>query len=154
MVFIYLAAIILANLSIAHFGPAVSIVNAFLFIGLDLTSRDRLHDAWGRRGLLWKMAVLIASGSGLSWLINKNAGAIALASFVAFALSASTDAIAYHLLRGKAKFQRVNGSNLAGAAVDSLVFPLLAFGWPLMWIVCLGQFVAKVFGGLLWSFLV
>ena len=41
----YLAAIVAANLSVAAFGLAVSIANAFIFIALDLTSRDRLHEA-------------------------------------------------------------------------------------------------------------
>lgn len=35
LIALYLAAIVLANLSVAYFGPAVSIVNSFLFIGLD-----------------------------------------------------------------------------------------------------------------------
>ena len=34
----YLVAIVLANLSVAAWGPSVAIVNAFLFIALDLTS--------------------------------------------------------------------------------------------------------------------
>ena len=46
-VVIYLGAIVLANFMILWFGPAVSVVNAFLLIGLDLSLRDRLHDAWG-----------------------------------------------------------------------------------------------------------
>jgi uncharacterized PurR-regulated membrane protein YhhQ (DUF165 family) len=45
----------------------------------------------------------------------------------------------------------VNGSNVVGAAADSLIFPALAFGWPLLWSVVLGLFVAKVAGGFLWS---
>lgn len=44
-VIMYLVAIVLANLTVAAFGPRMVIVNAFLFIGLDLTARDRLHDA-------------------------------------------------------------------------------------------------------------
>ena len=59
----YLAAIVAANLSVATFGPAVSVANAFVFIALDLSSRDRLHEAWTGRGLAWRMAALIASGS-------------------------------------------------------------------------------------------
>lgn len=42
-VFIYAAAMTVANLSIAHFGPWVSPTNAFLLIGLDLALRDWLH---------------------------------------------------------------------------------------------------------------
>src|SRR5690242_264188 len=98
----YLAAIVAANLTVAWFGPSVVIVNAFVFIALDLTSRDRLHEAWHGRGLEWKMAALIASGSLLSWLIDGAAGPIALASFVAFAVSAALDTLIYTLLRDRA----------------------------------------------------
>lgn len=150
---LYLSAIILANLSVAHFGPAVSVVNAFLFIGLDLTSRDRLHESWQGNGLLWKMAALIAAGSILSWLLNRNTGPIAVASFVAFAAAASVDALAYHRLLHLPHWARINGSNIPAALVDSIVFPVLAFGWPpLLWVI-LGQFLAKVAGGFLWSVL-
>ncbi len=118
-VLMYLTAIVAANLTTAAFGPAWSIVNAFLFIGLDLTARDKLHDAWHGHGLAWKMAALVATGSALSWLLNRNAGMIAVASFVAFACAAVADTLVYALLRKRSYMQRVNGSNLAGAAVDS-----------------------------------
>jgi hypothetical protein len=149
-VFLYLAAIILANLSSAHFGPSASIVNAFLFIGLDLTARDRLHEAWDGRGLAWKMGTLIATGSLLSWVINRDAGQIAVASFAAFAAASLVDAVVYQALRKQGYLVKVNGSNVFGAAVDSLVFPTIAFGGFLPW-VTLGQFAAKVLGGFVWS---
>jgi hypothetical protein len=60
----YLAAIVAANLSIAHWGPKAAVYNAFLFIGLDLVTRDRLHDLWRGR-LIRNMAALIATGSAL-----------------------------------------------------------------------------------------
>lgn len=146
----YLAAIVAANLTVVMWGPSMTIVNAFLFIGLDLTARDKLHDAWHGRMLWPKMALLIATGSALSWTINRDAGQIALASFVAFALAGAVDAGAYHLLRHRAWWQRVNGSNVLSAAVDSLVFPTLAFG-AFLPVIVLGQFAAKVAGGAMWS---
>lgn len=150
-VILYLAAIIAANLTIAMFGPAVSILNAFLFIGLDLTARDKLHEAWRGRHLWLKMTALIAAGSILSWLLNRNAGPIAIASFVAFASAAAVDAIVYQWLGGYPRWLRVNGSNVPSAAVDSLIFPALAFGWPLLWPIVAGQFLAKIAGGFIWS---
>lgn len=148
----YLAAIVLANLSSAYFGPSASVINAFLFIGLDLTARDRLHEAWHGRGLVWKMGLLIAVGSLLSWVINRNAGQIALASMIAFALAAVADTVVYHLLKDRAYLVKVNGSNVVSAAVDSLVFPTIAFGGFLP-LITLGQFAAKVFGGALWAYI-
>jgi queuosine precursor transporter len=151
-IILYLVAIVAANLTVAMWGPSMTIVNAFLFIGLDLTSRDNLHDAWHGRGLWWKMALLIGAGSALSWAINRDAGQIALASFVAFAAAGVVDAIAYHFLRNREWMIRVNGSNVLSAAVDSLVFPTIAFGALLPTIV-IGQFVAKVAGGAVWSWI-
>jgi len=151
-VFLYLAAIIVANLVIAWLGPAAAIVVAFVCIGLDLTARDALHDAWRHRGLWPKMAALIATGSLLSWLLNRNAGPVALASFVAFAAAGSADAVVYAILGQRARLVRVNGSNVVSAAVDSVVFPTLAFGSFLPWVI-LGQFLAKVAGGAVWSFI-
>lgn len=150
LILLYLAAIVAANLTVAWFGPAVAIVNAFLFIGLDLTARDRLHSAWHGRGLAWKMAALIGAGSLLSWLLDGAAGPIALASFVAFAVSATLDTIVYAALGQRAYLVRVNGSNVVSAAADSLIFPTLAFGGFLPWIVA-GQFAAKLIGGALWA---
>lgn len=149
-VFMYLAAIVLANLLTTHFGPSMSIINAFLFIGLDLTARDKLHETWHNNGLIWKMGLLISAGALLSWVINQNAAQIALASMLAFGLSAIADTFVYHFLRGKTYLVKVNGSNVVSAAVDSLVFPTVAFGGFLPWIT-LGQFLAKVFGGALWA---
>jgi hypothetical protein len=35
--------------------------------------------------------------------------------------------------------------------VDSIIFPALAFGFPLLYIIVIQQFLAKVLGGWLWS---
>lgn len=147
---IYLVAIVLANLAVAYFGAWITPLTAFLFIGLDITTRDKLHDAWERRGLIWKMGLLIASGSLLSWVLNRNAGRIAMASFIAFAVSGGIDALVYHLVR-RSRFERVNWSNLASASVDSVLFPAIAFGWPPSMEIVYGQATAKIAGGLFWS---
>ena len=149
LVVIYLVAIVAANLSVAYFGPSVTVVNAFLFIGLDLTTRDALHERW--HGRVAPMAALIAAGGALSWLLNRDAGPIALASTVAFSAAAVADYAVYRWLGDRARIVRVNGSNVVGAAVDSVLFPTLAFG-GLMPIITIGQFVAKVAGGAIWYF--
>jgi len=147
---LYLVAIVLANLTVAWFGPKIVIVNAFLFIGLDLTARDYLHEAWHGIGLLWKMTLLIGAGSVISYVLNKDAAQIATASFVAFACAATADTIIYHLLKERIYLVKVNGSNIVSALVDSLIFPTLAFG-VFMPLIILGQFAAKVGGGFVWS---
>jgi hypothetical protein len=150
----YLIAIVAANLSVAAFGPAVAPINAFLFIGLDLVLRDRLHELWQGRQLWPRMLGLIATGSLLSYALSSAAGPIALASFVAFAGASLADAFVYHTLLHRPWMVRSNGSNLVGALVDSLLFPVLAFGgFPVTIMIILAQFVAKTLGGLVWSWL-
>jgi uncharacterized PurR-regulated membrane protein YhhQ (DUF165 family) len=58
--------------------------------------------------------------------------------------------VVYQYLKYKDKVIRINGSNIAGAAVDSVVFPTIAFGGLMLEIVAL-QFLAKVFGGFIWG---
>jgi|APSaa5957512622_1039677.scaffolds.fasta_scaffold155218_1 queuosine precursor transporter len=149
---LYLSAIILANLIITQFGPSASIVTAFIFIGLDLTTRDFLHETWQGNGIVWKMGLLIGSGSVFSYLLNRDTGQIAFASFAAFASAGIVDAFIYQLLKDKARLIKINGSNLVSSSVDSLIFPTLAFGGLMLWIV-LGQFIVKVLGGFMWSLL-
>lgn len=123
---LYLLAIVLANLSVAAFGPSVSVLNAFLFIGLDLTARDALHERWSKQNLVRNMALLIAGGSLLSWFLNRDAGQIALASFVAFAAAAVVDTAVYRLLDGKARWLKINGSNGNQRLVDEAMGTLTA----------------------------
>ena len=146
-ILIYAVAMTLANLSIAHFGPWVSPINAFVLIGLDLALRDWLH----MRLKVWQMGALIACSGMLTYALNPAAGMIAVASSVAFTAAALVDWVTFARLRGSWLY-RANGSNVAGAAVDSLIFPTLAFGALLPHIVAL-QFVAKVVGGSMWAWL-
>jgi len=149
--FIYVASLVAANLLIAAFGVWFSPIGAFILIGLDFSLRDKLHDLWQGEKLYIKMGGLIATASIVSYVINPATGMIALASFVAFALAMIADTIAYYFLREKPWMIRSNGSNVAGAAVDSIAFPTIAFGGFMLEIVAL-QFFAKVFGGGIWSY--
>lgn len=146
---VYLAAVVAANLVIAAFGARLAPLVAFVFIGLNLAARDRLHDLWGR-AVGRNMLGLIAAGGVLSYALNAGAARVALASVAAFALSETADALVYHARRHRPYLDRSNASNVVGAAVDSLVFPVLAFGGFPLGIIAL-QFVAKTAGGLFWS---
>jgi uncharacterized PurR-regulated membrane protein YhhQ (DUF165 family) len=144
---IYAAAMTLANLLVARFGPVISPVNAFFLIGLDLALRDWLHV----RLKAWQMGGLIAGTGFLTFALNPAAGMIAIASSVSFTAAALVDWAAFTKLRGS-WLRRANGSNVAGAAVDSLLFPTIAFG-ALMPHIVLMQFLAKVAGGAVWTWL-
>ena len=141
----YAIAMTVANLSIATFGPWVSPINAFLFIGLDLTLRDLLH----QKLKAWQMCGLIVGTGLLTYILNPAAGMIAIASAVSFTAASVVDWAVFAKLTGT-WIKRANGSNIAGAAVDSLVFPTLAFGVLMPGIIAM-QFVAKVLGGAVWS---
>lgn len=146
----YIAAISAANLLVAKYGPAITVVNAFLLIGLDLALRDYLHDLWKVRRAA-KMAALIATAGVVSFAINPAAGRIAIASLAAFTVAALIDWAVYSAMRRTPWLARANASNVAGALSDSILFPALAFGWPPVAGIVFGQFIAKTLGGFVWS---
>lgn len=151
-VVLYLIAIVSANFIVSRLGPGVSIITGGVLIGFIIYARDRLHERWFAANLRRNMFLLIAAGSLLS--VPFNAGRIALASFLAFALSESTDTVVYHRLFEHMPIIKINGSNLFSALVDSIAFPAFAFGFPLLWGVMAGQFAMKVLGGFVWSVII
>ena len=150
---IYLVAIVIANLMLLWFGPVASIYNAFILIGLDLSLRDKLHDQWYGNNLWLKMLLLICGGSAITVVLNWDALPIALASATAFLVSGVGDALVYSRLRQHKFLVRSNGSNVAGSALDSVIFPTMAFG-VFMPEIILGQFAAKIAGGAIWSYII
>jgi len=149
---IYIGSLVCANLLVAIIGPWFSIVNSFLLIGLDFTLRDKLHDLWQGKWLAVKMGGLIVVAGLISYLLNPAAGQIAIASVLAFTLSMIADSFVYQSLKDKEWKIRSNASNTAGALVDSVVFPTVAFGGLMPEIVAM-QFVAKIAGGFVWTLL-
>lgn len=143
----YAAAMVSANLLVVVFGPAITPLNAFVLIGFDLAMRDWLHV----RLRPWQMLALIAATGGVTFALNPAAGMIAIASAVSFTAAALVDWGVFASITGS-WMRRSNLSNVAGAAVDSVVFPTLAFGMLIPHIIAL-QFIAKVAGGALWSWL-
>lgn len=141
----YAVAMTIANLLVSKFGPAITPLLAFFLIGLDLTLRDWLHV----RLRPWQMGALILFAGLLTWLLNPAAQNIAIASAVAFMVSGLVDWLVFSKSSGSWAARSFK-SNVAGAAVDSLIFPTLAFG-ALMPLIVLAQFTAKVMGGALWA---
>lgn len=142
----YAVAMIAANLLVATFGPSVTAINAFLLIGLDLTLRDWLHF----RLKTWQMGGLIIGTGLITYALNPASEMIAVASAVSFLAASIVDWAIFVKITGS-WIKRANVSNTAGAAVDSLLFPTIAFGALMPEIVAL-QFVAKVSGGAVWSY--
>lgn len=142
----YVYALVAANLSIAHFGPSSIPVNAFLFIGLDLALRDYLHARLTRASMLG----VIALAGGLTYVLSPAAGHIALASAVAFTVSAMVDWGVFSAARNLPWTYRSNASNVAGAFTDSLVFPAVA-GFGIGWAIFGPMLAAKIAGGIFWT---
>lgn len=145
---IYAFAMTAANLLVANFGPAITPLNAFVFIGLDLALRDWLHVKLTKL----QMGSLIFSTGLLTYALNPAAGMIAIASAVAFTAAAVVDWSVFFKAKGS-WLSRANKSNVAGAAFDSLIFPTVAFGVLMPQIVAM-QFVAKIAGGAFWAWLI
>jgi len=141
----YAFAMTAANLLIVKFGVWMSPVNSFFLIGLTLVLRDWLHI----RLKAWQMALLITASGAITYFLNPAAVHIAIASSVAFSLAALVDWIIFATAKGT-WFKRSNVSNVAGAAVDSVAFPTIAFG-VLMPEIVLAQFASKIVGGFIWS---
>lgn len=141
----YAAALIIANLTVAHFGPSVMPVIAFALIGLDLALRDVLH----KHMRPWQMGALIAATGAITYALNPAAQFIAVASAVSFVAAAAVDWFAFSYNAG-GWMRRSNVSNAAGAIVDSFLFPTIAFG-VFMPEVIAAQMAAKMAGGFLWS---
>jgi len=154
----YLLAIVIANLTVAAFGVIAVIPNSFVLIALDLTARDALHEVWHGVHLRRNMALLIVCGSVLSALLDYQALPIALASCLAFGASGAVDTLLYARLERYAWLIKANGSNVASALTDSLVFlsllaALTGLPWATVPLLVAAQWLAKTTGGALWSLL-
>lgn len=144
---VYVLLILISNWSAGKFGPIITPLNAFLFIGADLALRDYLQCRMDRT----EMFVVLLIASTATYVLNTAPVMIALASCAAFAVSQIVDYVVF-TKSGGSWFSRANKSNVAGAAVDSVVFPTIAFG-EILPVIVLSQLICKVLGGILFSFL-
>jgi uncharacterized PurR-regulated membrane protein YhhQ (DUF165 family) len=144
----YLGAIVAANLIVTAHGPWITPYVAFALIGADLTTRDVLHERIHGTARWVVIGVLIALGGLISYLLNADAEKIATASVIAFVAAGVVDTVVYQVLRRTDLDTRVNASNIAAAAVDSILFLYIAF--DVVNGLTFVQFVAKVAGGAVW----
>src|SRR5829696_2983246 len=151
-VVLYVATIFAANWAIAAFGVVpvgfgLMAPAGVYFAGLAFTFRDLTQEKLGRRAVV----VAILLGAMLSALVSPQ---FALASGAAFLFSELADFGVYTPLRQRFWLWAMIASNLVGAALDSALFLLLAFGsLQFFW----GQVVGKtwmtlLFVPLLWFF--
>ena len=147
----FLAAIVLANLAVAAFGQVALVFTAWVLIPFDMLTRDVLHERWRGSNLIARMAGLILLGGAITLLANVGAWRVALASFAAFACAMVVNGLVFDAMFEKhSRFVRMNTSNLAAAVLDSIVFPLVAFG-ALDTALSIAQAGSKFLGGVVWS---
>lgn len=147
----YIGANVAANLLVNSFGQVALVCTAFALIPFDLAARDTLHERWSGDRLALRMFALVSISAALTFAANTGAIRVAVASAVAFALSATGDTVIYQMLRTKRPFVKMNASNVAGAIIDSVAFPLIAFG-GLSATLSASQAALKIAGGAIWSF--
>ncbi len=147
----YVTAAALANIGVAAIGPWSMPLIGFIAIGFDLTARDVLHERWSSTGALGRrMTALVLSGSILTALVSPGARRVAAASAIAFLCAGVTDAFVYERMSTRRRIVKMNASNLASASVDSVVFPLIAFG-VVEWKLSAALLIAKTGGGAVWA---
>lgn len=154
LVALFLAAIVAANLLVTHYVatfPGIIYLNAFWLIGLDFVTRDRLADFWGTSRWL-KMGLLILAGGALSYWLNDAAAKVAIASTVSFAAAEIGEAVFYHLFRKRPWLERAPKAAIVAAAIDSLVFPTMVFGFDFT--TSFTQFAVKLGGAAFWAIVV
>ena len=151
LAFLYIMAVAIASGVVSAYGPAALPYTALFLIGLDLTTRDFLHEYLTDRAVrpLLFMMLIITAGGMVNLATATGGRQIVVASTAAFLLGGYVDMLVYHWLSSQTVAVRVLGSNLASALVDSTVFPLLAFSMLSMPLLA-QQTALKVIGGAVW----
>lgn len=134
----FVGCVVLANYAVSHWGTAPSFPggphtvtilgltapSAVLVVGVSFSLRDAAQQTLGK----WWIAVGILVGAALSaWLASPG---LALASCIGFGASEALDLAVYTPLADRGKWMSaLVASNTVGAAIDSLLFLWIAFGW-------------------------
>ncbi len=155
VIVLYVGAIVLANALITMYGQVALPFVAFALIPFDLIVRDLLQDKWQdatKFQLRLRMGSLIVIGGCISILTGTGSARVNLASFLAFTIAGSIDALTYQWMIRYGRIFRINGATLTAAITDSIIFVFIAFSevnWKLIGL----QIGMKVTGGFVWSLL-
>lgn len=143
MVFLYVSLFIVANLLVASFGPWITPFNALFIISADMVIRDRIQF---NNGFFWSVSSCFVAGLS-TVIINPDAGMIAIASMSSVIMAGVGSAIIFKFKSG-CFYRKAFPANVAAAAIDSVAFPIIAFG-HLMIDVTIVQFLAKTIGAII-----
>ena len=142
LISLYASLFILANIMVATFGPVITPINALVLISADIVIRDKLQYKYG---FLTSILACFIAGA-MTVVIQSGAGMIAVASMLSVVLSGVASAVSFKLKSGSF-FQKAIPASVVAALVDSIAFPLIAFGSIMPW-VTIGQFAAKTIGAM------
>lgn len=149
-VVLFLSAIVAANLAVATYGQAALVITAWIVIPFDMLTRDLLHERWRNDRLALRMGALVLLGGAITILLSSSTWRVAVGSCLAFALAMGVNSIVFERLIERTRFRRMTASNAAAAIVDSIAFPLIAFG-TLDPVLSLAQASSKTLGGVAWT---
>lgn len=153
LVIAFLLSIAAANLAVAHWGQVALVVTAWVVIPFDMLTRDLLHERWQGDRLVLRLAGLVVAGAAIAVAVSPSSLRVSSASCASFAASMAVNAAVFHAMLARSRFSRMNASNLLAAIVDSILFPLLAFG-ELELALSAAQAGSKFAGGVAWTTLV
>ena len=122
----YLLAIVVANLSVAHFGQIALSLYRTCSNTFDFVTRS-LYDRWKFRDLYKRIGLLILSGAIITTILNADAINVAFASVVAFSAGTLCNTFLYSKMYHLDRVLRMTRSNAVTSVIDSTVFPLLCF---------------------------
>jgi len=150
---LYLLAFIFANFIVLWYGQTGLIFTALFLIPFDFVMRSMFHEQWKGIELFFKLGSLVFVASICTYLINKDAQNIAIASSFAFLSAQFVASIFYQLTIKKRYLIKVNGSDAIGILVDSVCFQLIAFS-IIDPVITLTQFLLKITGGFFWYWVI
>jgi uncharacterized PurR-regulated membrane protein YhhQ (DUF165 family) len=150
---LYLGAFVLANFIVLWFGPKGLIITALLLIPFDFVVRCLFHETWKGMELIFKLGALVAFSGLLTYLINSQAQNIALASVIGYTTAQVGAGVFYQFFIRSPYWVKVNGSDLVGIIIDSIIFQLVAFNDVDPWIT-FSQTGLKMVGGVFWYWVI
>ena len=153
-VFLYLIAIVLANVITASFAPLILgifiIPYGSFLIGATFILRDLVQNKYGKKKtyLFIGLALLLSAIS--SYLLGDTLW-IVFASAVSFAISETTDTEIYSRMKTSISM-RILYSGVVGGILDSTIFVIVGLSplgagfvpWDAVWMAILGQIMIKI----------
>lgn len=100
------------------------------------------------------MLGMVVAAAALSFAVDQSALMISIASVSALTSAAIAETVVFQALFKTRWMIRSNGSSVVGALADSIVFPLVAFGYGGVegfWLLVATQAATKMGGAFIWT---